>query len=91
MDTDTISPVNSPLGHRAQDLYDRLRRQIETPENIGRLIVLDVETGDYEIDDNGIESSRHLQTRHPQARLYAFRIGYKAVEALGGILERTAP
>lgn len=75
----------STLGRRAQELYERLRPDVETPENIGKLIVMDVESGDYEIDDSGIETSRRLQSRHPNA----LRIGYKAVETLGGILEPT--
>lgn len=83
------SAILSLLGQQAQDLYERLRPQVETPENIGKLIVMDVESGDYEIDDQGIASSRQLQLRHPDATLYALRIGYRAVEALGGILERT--
>ncbi len=79
------------LGERARELYERLRAQVETPENIGKLIVLEVESGDYEIDEMGIASSRRLQERHPGAALYAIRIGYKTVEALGGVLERTTP
>jgi hypothetical protein len=85
----SLPTTGSTLGERAQELYERLRPKIETPENIGKLIVMDVESGDYEIDDMGIETSRRLQARHPNATLYALRIGYKAVEALGGILERT--
>jgi hypothetical protein len=76
------------LGDRAWELYERLRPQVETPENIGKLIVMDVDSGDYEIDVMGIETSRRLQERHPGAILYAIRIGYKAVETLGGVLER---
>jgi hypothetical protein len=91
MATYSSFPAAGGLGQRAQELYDRLRPEIETPENIGKLIVIDVESGDYEIDDMGIETSRRLQQRHPNATLYALRIGYKAVETLGGILERTAP
>ena len=83
--------ITSPLGQRAQELYQQIRHEIETPENIGKLIVIEVESGDYEIDEQGIETSRRLQNRHPGAALYAIRIGYKAVEALGGILERTTP
>lgn len=79
----------SILGQRAQILYERLRPIIETPANIGKIIVMEVESGDYEIDETGIESSRHLQSRHPNATLYALRIGYRAVEVLGGVLERT--
>ena len=79
------------LGERAKALYEQLRPQVETPENIGKLIVLDVESGDYEIDEVGIASSRRLQERHPGAALCALRIGYKTGEALGGVLERTTP
>jgi hypothetical protein len=89
MATHSLSPERSELGQRAQELYERLRPQIETPENLGKLIVMDVESGEYEIDELGIETSRRLHQRHPGASLYALRIGYKAVEALGGILERT--
>ncbi len=88
MSADLHSSAVSPLGRRAQELYARLRPEIERPENIGKLIVMDVESGDYEIDAAGIETSRRLQNRHPGATLYALRIGYKAVETLGGILER---
>ena len=85
--------TNTELGQRARDLYKRLRSEVETPENIGKLIVIvmDVESGDYEIDKLGIEASRHLQARHPGSPLYALRIGYKAVESFGGVLERSAP
>ena len=81
----------SPLGQRAHAFYERLRPQIETPENIGKIIVMDVDSGDYGIDDAGIETSRRLQAQHPDATLYAMRIGYRAVEAIGGVLERNYP
>ena len=83
--------TNTELGQRARDLYERLRAEVETPENIGKLIVMDVASGDYEIDKLGIEASLHLQARHPGSPLYALRIGYKAVESFGGVLERSAP
>lgn len=79
------------FGDRARKLYERLRPMIETPENIGKLIVMEVESGDYEIDAQGIESSNRLQARHPDRPLYALRIGYRTVESFGGILERTTP
>lgn len=85
----TTDKNRSTIGEQARELYERLRPQIETPENIDKLIVMDVDSGDYEIDEMGIESSRRLQARHPGAELYALRIGYKTVETLGGILERT--
>lgn len=75
---------------RAWKLYYRLRPQIETPENIGRLILLDVDSDDYEIaqDELGFAASASLRQRHPAADPLALRIGYEAVEMLGGVLER---
>ena len=45
-------------------------------------------SGDYEIGVLGIEASYRLQKRHPEAMLYALRIGFKTVESFGGVLER---
>lgn len=80
------------LEERARELYERPRPQVETPENIGKLIVLDVESGDYQIDDEtSSEPSRCLQARHPGARLFALRIGYKTAVSFCGVLERLEP
>lgn len=73
-----------------QELYEgRLRALVETPENIGRELVMDVASGDYEIDADGLAASRCLQARRPGAPLYGVRIGYNAVYAIGGSLRRT--
>ena len=85
----TPPPLSHSSGEKAQQLYTRLQEKIETPENIGKFVVLEVESGDYEIDDEGIGSSRRLQSRHPGATLYALRIGYKTTVSFCGGLERT--
>jgi hypothetical protein len=80
------------IQRRGQALYDeRIRAIVETPENIGKLIAIDVETGDYEIADDGIAATRPLRAKNPDAILYGIRIGYNAVYAFGGTLRRTAP
>lgn len=83
-----ISPEE--VGRRGEDWYQKsIRAQVETAENIGKMVIIDVETGDYEVDEMGIESARRLQARHPDASLYGKRIGYDVAEALGGVMERT--
>ena len=91
MAASSISRDNNEMGEKAEQLYARLRNRIETPENIGKLIVMEVESGDYEIDDKGIELSLRLQARHPGLKLYALRIGYKSPVSFCGVLERSAP
>lgn len=78
---------------RGKALYDAgIRARVETEENLGKLITIDIETGDYEIgDDRSLEAPRRLHARHPGAALCTLRIGYKAVDVLGGVLERDLP
>jgi hypothetical protein len=42
-------------------------------------IVIDVETGDYEIDRDRLATSRLLLAKHQDAALFGARIGYNAV------------
>ena len=74
---------------RDWELYYQIRPQIETPENIGKLILFDLVSGDYEIDDEtSLDAVRRLQGRHPGSKLHALRIGYEAVASFDGGLER---
>jgi len=79
------------ISRRGQERYERdIRSKVETDENVGKLVSIDVETGDYELgDDASIDAPLRLHARHPGAAIYTLRIGYNAVVSLGGVLERT--
>ena len=80
------------VARRGQALYEAaIRSQVETAENIGKMVIIDVETGEYAIDPLGLEASDRLHAKHPGAALYGIRIGYNVAESLGGVLERVAP
>ena len=80
------------VARQAKQLYEnRIRSQVETTENIGKMIIIDVETGDYEIDEVGLNAAHILQAKHPYARLFGIRIGYKVAASLGGVMERINP
>lgn len=71
-------------------LYERkIRSLVETPENIGKMLTLDVETGEYKIGSNSIEGAIDLKQNRPMARLFTVRIGYKVGVSFGGLSERT--
>jgi hypothetical protein len=77
------------IAKRGQDIYDRsIRAQVETRANMGKIISIDIETGNYEIDDNLLESSDRLQNQFPDAMIWAERIGFNAVYAVGGTLTK---
>jgi len=78
------------ITRRGQELYEQsIRNLVETQENLGRIVSIDIETGDYEIGDDLIATGDRLFARHPGAALYGARIGCNAVYAVGGSLVRT--
>ena len=80
------------IARRGQEIYERrIRGQVETEANIGKIISIDIESGDYELDDDLVAAGKRLLARHPGAALYGKRIGYNAVHALDGTLFRTTP
>ena len=78
------------ITRRSKELYEqRIRTLVETQENVGKIVSIDIETGDYEVGDDLISTGDRLFARHPGAALYGARIGYNAVYAVGGSLVRT--
>ena len=50
--------TNGEIANRGTDLYANLiRSKVETPDNIGKMVVIDVETGDFGVDKTGFETS----------------------------------
>ncbi|HLK60582.1 MAG TPA: hypothetical protein VKU00_28730 [Chthonomonadaceae bacterium] len=77
------------IDRRGEEIYESLRAKVETEANIGKIIAIDIETGDYAIDANVIAAGRRLFAKHPDAATWTKKIGYNAVYALGGTLTRT--
>jgi hypothetical protein len=69
---------------RGEELYQsRIRPQVEQ-SNKGKILVVDIETGDYEIDDDHLQATRRALAKHPGAVLYSLRIGYPTLGKIGG-------
>jgi hypothetical protein len=78
------------VAQRGKAHYEELRPQIEAADNIGKIIAIEINTGDYAIGDDLLETSLRLKATHPDAEMWAERIGFNAVYAVGGTLVRTA-
>ncbi|MCL1474328.1 addiction module protein [Argonema antarcticum] len=84
-------PAEQVFDKRGKELYEKvIRAQVETPENIGKIISINVETGEYEIGEDLVVTSSKLQAKQANAIIWAERIGFDAVYAVGGTLVRTA-
>ena len=75
---------------RGQEIYDsQLKSKLE-PLNIGRFLVIDIETGEYEIDDDDIAASRRAMKKNPNGARFGMRIGYSTSGTLGNALASSA-
>ena len=81
---------STEIGQKGRLLYEQtIRAQVDTQANTGKIVSIDIETGDYEVADENLEAVERLRRRHPDAAIYGIRIGYNSVYALGGMLTRT--
>ena len=79
------------ITQRGKELYkNTICSQVKTLENIGKIISINVETGEYEIGDDLLTTSLRLRAKQADAALWAERIGFNPVYAVGGTLVRTA-
>jgi hypothetical protein len=79
------------VAKRAYRAYEGgIRQKVEREGNIGKIIIIDIETGDYEVDESGLQAAEHLQAKSPYARLFCIRIGYNVAASLGGVMERVS-
>ena len=57
--------------------YGKLRTRMEA-DHWGRMVVIGVNTGDYEIDDDDLTTTLRLRERNPGAITWGERVGYPA-------------
>lgn len=86
----TILLSSEEVAQQAMKLYEAgIREMVEIESNIGKMVIIDVETGAYGVDLNGIKSARDLRQQNPTARLFGIKIGYNVAASFSGVMERT--
>ena len=82
----TILLSHEEVRHLAEQLYENgIRQKVELEENIGKMVIINVATGEYEIDSDGLQAARNLYKKNPYARLFGICIGYNVAAAFGGV------
>ncbi|MEX0268402.1 hypothetical protein AB3R30_04610 [Leptolyngbyaceae cyanobacterium UHCC 1019] len=71
------------LARRGQALYESgIRQQVEAG-NDGKIVAIDIETGDFELDETVVAATNRLFERNPNAQPFGIRIGRRAVYHFG--------
>ena len=67
------------IAQRGQANYEeRVRPQVEE-DNPGKVVSIDIETGEFEVADDSIAASDRLFARCPDAQPWLVRIGHRAL------------
>ena len=70
-------------GRLGDEIYERdIRSQVESA-NHGKIVAINVDTGDYAIDDTGLSAAERLLAQDPNADIWCLRVGYGALRSFG--------
>jgi hypothetical protein len=86
-----IQYTTEQIGRRGQEIYERDIRPKVMPQHKGKFLVLDIETGQYEIDADDSQAEERLKARVPGAVMCGVRIGYTSAYTLGGRMVEESP
>ncbi len=68
---------------RGQELYEQQVRAKVEAGNHGRIVAIDIETGEYELADDTLTAGNQLRARLPDPQIWVERIGHKGVYRFG--------
>jgi hypothetical protein len=80
-------PQRTPedLARRGTEVFDRQVRPLLGPEDDGKFVAIDVESADYELNEDDYAAVMHLRSRRPSADIWLMRAGYATTGRIGAV------
>jgi hypothetical protein len=79
------------FAHRGDTVYEKIVAPRLKPEDTGRFVALDIDTGEFEIDNDELTACDRLRARLPEAQVWMVRVGSRYVHRFGGREKRSPP
>ncbi len=73
-------------GAMGEAIYDRHIKPALRPEDLGKFVAIDVDSGNYVIDSDDWTASHRLVEQHPNAQVYIMKAGHRAAYQMGGFM-----
>jgi hypothetical protein len=74
---------SAEIASRGQALYEREIQGSLAPGDRGKFLVLDIETGEYELDADEVAAVKRARAKHPNGAFYVVRVGHPVAYRLG--------
>lgn len=68
---------------RGDAIYSKIKDKVK-PGNNGKFLAIDIETGDYEVNEDEMKAVDALYDRIDDPQVTCYRIGYRTTHSLGG-------
>jgi hypothetical protein len=72
------------FARRGDALYEEVVRPTLKTKDKGRLVALDIDSGEFEIGDDQLAICHRLRDRFPEAQIWMVRVGSRYVHKFGG-------
>jgi hypothetical protein len=72
------------VASRGEAIYEERIRPLVAKGNEGKFVIIDIESCDYELDDDDLTATMRLLEKRPEAVIYGLRVGYPAAYDFGG-------
>jgi hypothetical protein len=66
------------FARRGKEIYSKIKHLVDEG-NHGKILAIDIETGEYEVDESDIVAVDRLFARLPDPQVFCLRIGYRTV------------
>jgi hypothetical protein len=76
----TTQPRRSPeeIARLAAEVYDRVVRPQLQPADDNKFVAVDIQTGQYELDEDDYTAVKRIRDRLPSAEVWLGRVGHRA-------------
>ncbi len=71
------------FARRGDEIYERKIRPQVTPNDEGKFALIDIETGDYEIDEDEVTAHDRIVSRRPDAQVWVTQVGSRYARRFG--------
>ncbi|MEP7337318.1 MAG: hypothetical protein ABI977_06195 [Acidobacteriota bacterium] len=82
MTTATVQMTRDEIIQRGEEIYERDIRHLVEAGNEGRVVAIDVISGEYEMAEDALTSIGKLRARMPGAAIFVLRVGHPGLHRI---------
>ena len=75
--------MNIKMKEKADQIYEKVKDELEGHE--GKLMAIEVESGDYFLGKTTTEAYKKARTKYPHKKFFFKRVGFRTAHFVGGI------